>query len=308
MKNSIITRFITAIMTTALTVTAAIPMMPLSASAAETLTWPVPGHTTLSQGYHDGKAIDISDGSIAGADVVAAEGGTVKKTFRCGTQHYGSTDYYGCGCYGFGTGVVILGDDGRYYQYAHMQADSIPSSVTPGARVEKGTIIGKVGTTGNSTGVHLHFGISTGNWWNESGINPEKENYDYGYEAIPDTGTDGGNSTGSSSATASWRDEQCSPSSNDAYLQTHVYMDRSGHFSEAGIVIKDMNGNVIGHKEERAEYDRSDMKIWYNVQEELGVALTPGTTYTYTIYCVFDGETFYTTPAAFTTMSADYSI
>lgn len=42
--------------------------------AGVTLRWPVPGHTALSQGYHDGKAIDISDGSINGATVCAALG------------------------------------------------------------------------------------------------------------------------------------------------------------------------------------------------------------------------------------------
>ena len=40
-------------------------------------------------------------------------------------------------------------------------------------------MIGRVGTTGNSSGYHLHFGISTGNYWNESGINPKNETYTY---------------------------------------------------------------------------------------------------------------------------------
>ena len=95
--------------------------------AGVTLTWPVPGHTSLSQGYHDGNAIDIADGSITGATIVAAYSGTVRRIYTCPNQHYGNMHLNVCD--GFGTGVVIDGDDGRTYQYAHMQANSIPSNV-----------------------------------------------------------------------------------------------------------------------------------------------------------------------------------
>lgn len=152
-------------------------------SSAATLVWPVPGHTNLSQEFHDGAAIDISDGSIAGATIVAAMSGSVTNIFNCGEQHYGSMH----NCSGFGTGVVILGDDNRYYQYAHMQANSIPSNVYQGVRVNAGQMIGRVGTTGNSTGNHLHFGISTGNWWNQSGINPQNETYTYSIDTTNPT-------------------------------------------------------------------------------------------------------------------------
>lgn len=142
---------------------------------AASLTWPVPGHTALSQGFHDGCAIDISDGNIAGATVVAALGGTVTHRFDCGIQHYGSMH----NCNGFGTGIVIQGDDGRIYQYAHMQGGSIPANVTVGARVSQGQMIGRVGTTGNSSGNHLHFGISYGTYYSQNGVDPSKESYSY---------------------------------------------------------------------------------------------------------------------------------
>lgn len=47
-------------------------MSGITADAAGSIYWPVPGHTRLSQGMHNGNAIDISDGSIGGADVIAA--------------------------------------------------------------------------------------------------------------------------------------------------------------------------------------------------------------------------------------------
>lgn len=146
----------------------------LQVNAAGEIYWPVPGHTNKSQGWHNGNAIDISDATIGGADVIAACGGTVCNIFLCTKTHLNDGD-----CHGFGTGLVINGDDGRVYQYAHMQANSIPSNVYYGAYVSAGQRIGKVGTTGYSTGNHLHFGISLEKYWYKSGINPLNENYIY---------------------------------------------------------------------------------------------------------------------------------
>ncbi|MBQ7354388.1 MAG: hypothetical protein IJW62_02590, partial [Clostridia bacterium] len=58
-----------------------VPMSEVEVEAATTVSlyWPVPGHTTLSQGFHDSRAIDISDANITGATVIAAIGGTVDR-------------------------------------------------------------------------------------------------------------------------------------------------------------------------------------------------------------------------------------
>lgn len=58
----------------------------------------------------------------------------------------------------FGYQVVIRHADGRYTQYAHLSAISVKSGQSVGA----GQRIGRSGSTGNSTGPHLHFEVRTG--------------------------------------------------------------------------------------------------------------------------------------------------
>ena len=155
----------------------------LTADAASELYWPVPGTLSYKKvdNFHNQNAIDISGADIAGYNVVAAMGGTVKSIFLCDANHWDAPTGDGLHdthyCHGFGTGIVIQGDDGRVYQYAHMEAGSIPENVYYGAYVSAGQVIGKVGMTGFASGYHLHFGISLENYWNKSGINPYYESY-----------------------------------------------------------------------------------------------------------------------------------
>ncbi|MFC9490407.1 M23 family metallopeptidase, partial [Streptomyces hydrogenans] len=60
------------------------------------------------------------------------------------------------GAYGYQ--IVVRHDDGRYSQYAHLSA----VSVREGQRVTGGQRIGRSGSTGNSSGPHLHFEVRTG--------------------------------------------------------------------------------------------------------------------------------------------------
>lgn len=140
--------------------------------AYATLYWPVLDSTTGQWTTYDGHggAIDIAGGQ-AGKTVIAAFGGTVKKVSRCTVQ--GQHDGYTCqeggywsngsyepNCWNAGTGIRILGDDGRYYVYAHLQPGS-NSHISLGQYVSAGQELGKVGQTGWATGPHLHFAISS---------------------------------------------------------------------------------------------------------------------------------------------------
>ena len=106
--------------------------------------WPATGRLTDRFGFrtHSGRwhnGLDIA--SLKGSPVVAADSGFV--TFA------GWTDV------GYGNLVVIDHRNGYETRYAHLQA----FFVTAGQSVGQGTVIAAMGSTGNSSGPHVHFEI-----------------------------------------------------------------------------------------------------------------------------------------------------
>lgn len=122
--------------------------------------WPAPGFTILTslwdedRGNRNHGALDIAGGNIFGTKVVAAEDGTVNFTYSGCTHNWSKPMSYSCGC-GGGYGNYIMLDHGNGYStlYAHLSSIAVSSGQT----VKKGQVIGYVGTTGHSTGPHLHF-------------------------------------------------------------------------------------------------------------------------------------------------------
>lgn len=89
-------------------------------------------------------AIDVGDGGINGSNIYASKGGEVivaKTTYIPG--------------YDYGKYIVI--DHGNGYQTLYAHCSEI--FVTVGQRVSKGDVIALVGSTGWSTGPHLHFEV-----------------------------------------------------------------------------------------------------------------------------------------------------
>lgn len=99
-----------------------------------------------------------------GQDIIAAEGQPVVAPFG-GTIV--TTDYQAGGA---GYYVVLDGTDGRSYFFAHCRKGS--TAVARGAIVVAGARLCEVGSTGRSTGPHLHFEIWVGGWRRDKGSQP----------------------------------------------------------------------------------------------------------------------------------------
>lgn len=114
--------------------------------------WPVPGYTRISSPF--GWRICPFHGREyhSGIDVPAPSGTPIKAT-KSGVvliSTYGSS---------YGNYVTIAHTDGGRSVYAHM----VSRAVSAGQTVSQGQVIGYVGTTGSSTGNHLHFELWMGN-------------------------------------------------------------------------------------------------------------------------------------------------
>jgi murein DD-endopeptidase MepM/ murein hydrolase activator NlpD len=110
------------------------------------LAMPVRGVLTSGYGYRPDPVLKVNIhpgvdlAASMGTPVSAASGGTVTHAGPAGT---------------YGNLVMIKHDGGFETRYAHLSA----VDVKEGQRVEAGQLVGKVGSTGYSTGPHLHFEV-----------------------------------------------------------------------------------------------------------------------------------------------------
>ncbi len=121
------------------------------------------------EAYHGGAhgGVDIGDAGIANTNIYAAQEGTVIAANYSCTHNYGKN--YTC-CVGLGNYVIIRHPNGYATVYGHMTSPT----VTAGQYVQQGDVIGHVGTTGWSTGYHLHFEVRDPN-----GVKTNPHNYTY---------------------------------------------------------------------------------------------------------------------------------
>lgn len=124
------------------------------------MTWPVPGYTGITSYYgwrfnntdfHTG--IDISGSNIYGRNIVAAADGVVIKAQETYVQ-------------GVGYGRYLIIDHGGNISTLYGHTSQL--LVSEGDHVTRGQAIAKVGSTGWSTGPHLHFEVRE----NGTAVNP----------------------------------------------------------------------------------------------------------------------------------------
>lgn len=119
--------------------------------------------------FHSG--IDIASGGPYGViNIIAARDGVVVyPTAGVSNNCVSSGELSSCGG-GYGNYVVIQHADGNYTLYGHMYEGSI--TVVAGESVKQGQVIGKMGSSGKSTGTHLHFEVREGSNSGSSTVNP----------------------------------------------------------------------------------------------------------------------------------------
>ncbi len=116
---------------------ATVPIQPGVAGTGE-FTWPTSGYISQNFSWYH-QAIDIANKDAP--VVVAADGGWIETVVM---SHYG-----------YGNHLVINHGNGYKTLYAHLAK----VNVQVGDRVNRGATIGRMGSSGRSTGIHLHFEI-----------------------------------------------------------------------------------------------------------------------------------------------------
>ncbi len=107
-------------------------------SATGDFIWPAAGMITQGYSFYH-KAIDIANGG--GGPILAADSGIVTAS--------------GWDSSGYGNRVIVDHGNGSRTLYAHLRV----LNVTEGQSVNRGDMLGEMGSTGRSTGTHLHFEI-----------------------------------------------------------------------------------------------------------------------------------------------------
>ena len=110
-----------------------------------------------SYGGADGRFGAQRDSHLHEGQDISASSGATLVTPTAGTVRY--TDYQAGGA---GHYIVIDAVDGRAFMFAHLRSGS--TMVLPGQPVAAGQAIGQVGSSGSSTGPHLHFEIWLNGW------------------------------------------------------------------------------------------------------------------------------------------------
>jgi len=142
-----------------------LPLLAVSVQAA-TYIWPLDSDNNYITSYAGNRIHPLTGErqNHSGIDIRAGKGESVYATasgrayIGCNwcSHNYGKSKSCGCGG-GYGNYVYIVHDTGMVSYYAHLTKVKIED----GQYVSQGKVIGTVGSTGSSTGYHLHFEMRT---------------------------------------------------------------------------------------------------------------------------------------------------
>lgn len=146
---------------------------------SEDMIYPIDGYITTGFGfvitsgvprYH--AAIDISSDKGYQTKIVASKDGTVTQIRTDSYEHIGADWWNGDPNWGgYGNFVTVKHNDDTYTRYCHLRADGGVLVATE-QKVRQGQHIGWMGSTGKSTGPHIHFEKYKGDTNSFSRINP----------------------------------------------------------------------------------------------------------------------------------------
>lgn len=109
------------------------------------------GENQITQNYKDShRAVDLVKYKAQTEFIIAHTDGEVVEVVK----NYNRTDTTGCS---YGNYVKLKHPNGYYTLYAHLKYKTV--TVSKGAKVKKGDVIGYMGNTGRSQGAHLHFEV-----------------------------------------------------------------------------------------------------------------------------------------------------
>lgn len=204
---------------------------------------------------------------------------------------------------GFGNGVLLKCSFGRTTYYIHCaHMSSVSSSLKVGQSISQGTYIGTVGDRGYSYGAHAHFQIVKGNnkWAKNTCCNDPTHShcaFSYKYngssstQKSPSVSVKGASSITNSSARI---DFTVNNPSRVTIKTVGVQVRKKGSSSWLVSKTEAMNSSYV---------NANSVPMWWTIGKgkELNVALSPGTTYEYRAYAVYNGNNYYSSMSTFTT-------
>lgn len=127
-------------------------------SSGKGYVWPVPFTRRITSPYGEPRGnythggIDIATPGVYGKPVLASDSGIVYACFSGCPHDYGKTKSCGCGG-GYGNYIMIDHGNGKMTIYGHLSRVNVKEK----SHVTRGDVIGTVGTSGWSSGAHLHY-------------------------------------------------------------------------------------------------------------------------------------------------------